>query len=93
MENIDDAVWAPLFKNLNDGSNEGIIHKTLPIMSAQFHPEARGGPNDTFFMFDQFVTQCRQQRLGRPVANFFKYKIAHSSLPPCRSSGCPGWPG
>jgi len=73
MENIDDAVWAPLFKNLNDGSNEGIIHKTLPFMSAQFHPEARGGPNDTFFMFDQFVTQCRQQRLGRPVANFFKY--------------------
>jgi len=65
--------WTPLFTNLNDGSNEGLIHKTKPFTSVQFHPEARGGPNDTFYLFDQFVTQCRQQKLGRPVANFFRY--------------------
>ena len=65
--------WVPLFQNLNDGTNEGMIHKEHPWMSAQFHPEARGGPNDTFFLFDQFVTQCRQASLSRPVANFYKH--------------------
>ncbi len=32
--------WEPLFLNMNDGSNEGIRHKTKPFFSAQFHPEA-----------------------------------------------------
>ena len=35
--------------------------------------QARGGPNDTMYLFDQFLTQCRQAQLGRPVANFFKH--------------------
>ena len=47
--------WEPLFVNMNDGSNEGIRHKTKPWMSAQFHPEACSGPTDTEFMFDEFV--------------------------------------
>lgn len=47
--------WEPLFVNLNDGSNEGIRHKSLPWFSAQFHPEACSGPVDTEFLFDQFV--------------------------------------
>jgi carbamoyl-phosphate synthase large subunit/carbamoyl-phosphate synthase small subunit len=46
--------WAPLFINANDGSNEGIYHKTKPFFSVQFHPEARGGPLDTLDMFEQF---------------------------------------
>jgi carbamoyl-phosphate synthase small subunit len=49
------ADWEPLFVNMNDGSNEGIRHKTHPWMSAQFHPEACSGPTDTEFMFDEFV--------------------------------------
>ena len=49
------ADWEPLFVNMNDGSNEGIRHKTNPWMSAQFHPEACSGPTDTEFMFDEFV--------------------------------------
>ena len=49
------AEWEPLFVNMNDGSNEGIRHKTNPWMSAQFHPEACSGPTDTEFMFDEFV--------------------------------------
>jgi carbamoyl-phosphate synthase small subunit len=40
---------------MNDGSNEGIRHKTNPWMSAQFHPEACSGPVDTEFLFDEFV--------------------------------------
>ena len=49
------ADWEPLFVNMNDGSNEGIRHKTNPWMSAQFHPEACSGPVDTEFLFDEFV--------------------------------------
>ncbi|MDE5550188.1 MAG: glutamine-hydrolyzing carbamoyl-phosphate synthase small subunit, partial [Bacteroidaceae bacterium] len=47
--------WESLFVNMNDGSNEGVRHKTKPWMSAQFHPEACSGPVDTEFLFDDFV--------------------------------------
>ena len=47
--------WEPLFINMNDGTNEGIKHKTKPWFSAQFHPEAASGPTDTEFLFDEFV--------------------------------------
>ena len=49
--------WEELFVNMNDGSNEGIRHKTKPWFSSQFHPEACSGPLDTIFMFEQFVTK------------------------------------
>jgi carbamoylphosphate synthase small subunit len=44
---------------MNDGSNEGIRHKTKPWMSAQFHPEACSGPTDTEWMFDEFVKMLK----------------------------------
>ena len=47
--------WETLFVNMNDGTNEGIRHRTLPFFSAQFHPEASSGPRDTEFLFDEFV--------------------------------------
>ena len=49
------ADWEPMFTNMNDGTNEGIRHKTKPYFSAQFHPEASSGPKDTEFLFDEFV--------------------------------------
>ncbi len=49
------ADWEPLFINMNDGTNEGIKHKTKPFFSSQFHPEACSGPTDTEFIFDKFV--------------------------------------
>lgn len=50
-----DKDWEELFVNMNDGSNEGIRHKTHPWFSSQFHPEASSGPMDTEFIFDKFV--------------------------------------
>ncbi|RLG13761.1 MAG: carbamoyl-phosphate synthase (glutamine-hydrolyzing) small subunit [Candidatus Nanohalarchaeota archaeon] len=47
--------WKPWFFNANDGTNEGIKHKTKPFMSVQFHPEANPGPNDTQYLFAEFA--------------------------------------
>lgn len=60
---VDDSTlpsdWEPLFVNMNDGTNEGIRHKSLPFFSAQFHPEASSGPRDTEFIFDRFLELVR----------------------------------
>jgi carbamoyl-phosphate synthase small subunit len=45
-------VW---FENANDGTIEGIRHKSGKFMSVQFHPEASAGPYDTEFIFDLFL--------------------------------------
>lgn len=41
--------------NVNDNSIEGMKHKTLPIYSVQFHPEAAAGPKDSEYIFDKFL--------------------------------------
>ncbi|MBQ0149919.1 MAG: glutamine-hydrolyzing carbamoyl-phosphate synthase small subunit [Bacteroidales bacterium] len=58
---VDDSTlgegWEPWFVNMNDGSNEGIRHKSLPFCSVQFHPEASSGPTDTKILFDEFIAK------------------------------------
>lgn len=46
------------FINVNDGTCEGIRHKSLPIQSVQFHPEASPGPLDTGWLFDRFLKEA-----------------------------------
>jgi carbamoyl-phosphate synthase small subunit len=50
------AGWEPWFTNANDGSNEGMRHRSRPFLSVQFHPEAAPGPVDCAPLFDQFVS-------------------------------------
>ena len=47
--------WESLFTNINDGTNEGLKHRSKPFFSVQFHPEASSGPTDTDFLFDDFL--------------------------------------
>ncbi|TMW60483.1 hypothetical protein Poli38472_000525 [Pythium oligandrum] len=60
--------WEELFVNSNDGTNEGIIHKSKPYFTAQFHPEHCGGPTDTEFLFDVFLDAVRQKEKG-PISS------------------------
>jgi carbamoyl-phosphate synthase small subunit len=83
------ADWEPLFVNMNDGSNEGIRHKTNPWMSAQFHPEACSGPVDTEFLFDEFVKMLNNEEQG---AGGKEQEITPSSdkpLAPCSMPHAP----
>uniref|UniRef100_A0A4W3J2K6 Carbamoyl phosphate synthase arginine-specific large chain n=1 Tax=Callorhinchus milii TaxID=7868 RepID=A0A4W3J2K6_CALMI len=60
--------WKPMFVNANDETNEGIVHETKPIFTAQFHPEAKGGPTDTEFLFDAFISLIKRGK-GTTIAS------------------------
>ncbi|CAM9724691.1 unnamed protein product, partial [Phaeothamnion confervicola] len=66
---IEDATlpkgWRTLFSNVNDGTNEGIAHESRPYFTAQFHPEAQGGPTDTEFLFDVFLRHATEAKSGK----------------------------
>ncbi|WP_108670066.1 carbamoyl phosphate synthase small subunit [Peribacillus acanthi] len=47
------------FKNVNDQSVEGLSHQSLPILTAQFHPEAHPGPAESAKLFDEFINLVR----------------------------------
>lgn len=54
--------WMVLFRNLNDNSCEGLMHKYKPFFSAQFHPEGSGGPIDTEYLFDWFIQRIQHYK-------------------------------
>ncbi|HEX2971298.1 MAG TPA: glutamine-hydrolyzing carbamoyl-phosphate synthase small subunit [Tepidisphaeraceae bacterium] len=45
--------------NLNDNTVEGFRHKTMPIFSVQYHPEASPGPHDATYLFDAFMEMMK----------------------------------
>ncbi|HET9995560.1 MAG TPA: glutamine-hydrolyzing carbamoyl-phosphate synthase small subunit [Candidatus Acidoferrum sp.] len=46
--------------NLNDHTNEGMRHKSLPLFSVQYHPEASPGPHDSHYLFTQFTDLMKE---------------------------------
>ena len=51
-----------LYVNINDNTCEGLKYKHFPAMSVQFHPEACAGPEDTAYIFDEFVQMMEVQK-------------------------------
>lgn len=48
--------------NLNDGTVEGLQHRSLPVFSIQYHPEASPGPSDSKFYFGRFIDNIERTR-------------------------------
>jgi carbamoyl-phosphate synthase small subunit len=46
--------------NLNDHTNEGMRHKSKPLFSVQYHPEASPGPHDSHYLFTQFTDLMKE---------------------------------
>ena len=50
--------------NLNDQTNEGLRHRSLPLFSVQYHPEASPGPHDSHYLFRQFIETMKHWKLS-----------------------------
>ncbi len=50
--------------NLNDQTLEGIAHRSLPVFSVQYHPEAAPGPHDSHYLFDDFIQMMSNYKEG-----------------------------
>ena len=54
-DSVDPQVAVPAFRNVNDGTNEGLAYIGKNIFTVQFHPEACPGPQDSGYLFDRFI--------------------------------------
>ena len=60
-DSLDPSEFEVTHTNLNDNTVEGIVHRSLPLSSVQYHPEARPGPRDNEYIFRDFVAQLRER--------------------------------
>lgn len=64
-ESLDPATTVLTHVNLNDGTVEGLRHRSLPAFSIQYHPEASPGPQDNGYLFERFLEYLAGKR-GNP---------------------------
>ncbi len=57
VKDFEKGGFSEFLTNIDDESNEGIIHHSKPIFAVQFHPEACPGPLDSLYLFDKFIEQ------------------------------------
>ncbi len=55
VQDFEEGGFREILRNIDDNSNEGLIHETKPILAVQFHPEASPGPLDSLYLFDKFL--------------------------------------
>ncbi len=60
-DHLDSAVAVPAFKNVNDGTNEGLVYIGKNIFTVQFHPECCPGPEDSGYLFDRFIKMMKRE--------------------------------
>jgi carbamoyl-phosphate synthase small subunit len=65
--------------NLNDGTNEGFRHRTLPLFSVQYHPEASPGPHDSDYLFRNFITMMAENPIPAVAGSIPASPAAKSS--------------
>jgi carbamoyl-phosphate synthase small subunit len=54
-DSLPEGIAKPLFINVNDKTIEGVRYVDKNVFTVQFHPEACGGPQDSEFLFDEFI--------------------------------------
>jgi carbamoyl-phosphate synthase small subunit len=65
-DSLDAKILEITHTNLNDQTNEGFRHRTLPIFSVQYHPEASPGPHDSDYLFQQFREMMENADMKKP---------------------------
>jgi carbamoyl-phosphate synthase small subunit len=55
VKDFEKGGFKEFLKNIDDNTNEGIIHESKPIFAVQFHPEACPGPLDSLYLFEKFI--------------------------------------
>ncbi|RIM09225.1 carbamoyl phosphate synthase small subunit, partial [Staphylococcus cohnii] len=54
---------------INDGTVEGLKHKSLPAFSVQYHSEACPGPSDSNYLFDEFIDMMNDFKAKERMSN------------------------